>query len=408
MKKIKSIFVFLMAVFFIESSNGQSPSGYHYNQAKAFNEYIGEASGSWKFVAPKTWDVQKITFTRVSLGRKDLQGNELYRYEFKLKNGREMSIVPDNHFYPITYALLIKYNNGREYRDNYNESLTDYKYIALGSGYIANARFNVGGPLAPEDKYDRIVCYPYLANLSTGDAEVGQFVKGSGKGTPFSSWRDFIKAEGYKYTQSVSFNDGRTNGYEYKGLNEFYEYLKKYIDKATEEIKTLGYDKMINKFEEGEYHYYGKPIKFSSEAEVLPGPVRIKFETDKGRRVKMIVQNSFDDGKFYDKEKFFVSFPLGFKSGSFDKSIIAFDDMLMAGYSYQGTFIVYGIFSKRPFDYAAFNLVREDGKRGFWALGITSERYFCLTELESEYNAEKDPISTINIWKRIYKAYAGK
>lgn len=37
MKKAKSIFVFLMVLFSVESFYGQSPSGYYYNQAKAFN-----------------------------------------------------------------------------------------------------------------------------------------------------------------------------------------------------------------------------------------------------------------------------------------------------------------------------------------------------------------------------------
>lgn len=337
-----------------------------------------------------------------------MQGNELYRYEFKLKNGREISLVPDNHFYLLTYCYLEKSNNGRTYVKDYEESGTDFKYLALGSGLIKTVVFSVGDPFKEEDKYSRIICGEKLtAKLSgvTGiDYPSGTFMKGRGKGEPFKSWSEFIKAEGYNFGAAVHAY-GNPRGYEYKGLKEFYEYHKKYIDNVTDEIRKLGYDKMINKFEEGEYYYYGTPLNFgsSNETKILPGLVRIKFESEKGKRVKMIVQNSFDDGKFYDKEKFFVSFRLGFRTDSY--SIIAFDDMLFAGYSYDGGFMISGVFSKRSYDYAAFNLTE---KGLFWALGITSERYFCLTELESKYNAEKDPISTVTIQKRIFKAYSGK
>jgi hypothetical protein len=403
----KHLFLFVFIFSLTQLSYGQIT--YQYNQAKAFNDYIGEGVGKWNFRAPNKWDEQDVEFTRVSLNKKDLMGNDLYRYDFKLKEGDECSLVPDNHFYPMAYVLMTKWDN-KTYKDVWDNR--SYSYLALGDGLIGSVEFSNGSSLDEDNKYSRIICEEYGQNNIDARKKnyiaTGSFVKGSGKGTPFGNWGEFTKNEGYKYNYNPSMSGGGTYGYQYKGLETFYDYLKKYLDKITNDTKEIGYTKLMESFTDGDYFYYGNKFKFKGDEYVQEGNVKLKFEKKDGKLTNIIVQNSFDDGKFYDKEKFFINCPAGtdFTLGSYN--LVPFDDVILVVSYYGESFnAIMGVFSKYPYDYRASKLCA-DRDKSFWLMSNTSEKYFCTTEFESTYKGEKDPLNFWTFIQRFYNAWKGK
>jgi hypothetical protein len=164
---------------------------------------------------------------------------------------------------------------------------------------------------------------------------------------------------------------------------------------------------MWEKFQEGEYYYYGRDISISGSNQIKTGNVKMKFDksTNPG---KAIIQSSFDDGKFYEKEKFFVNIPLQFSSTSNTYCLAPFDDRILLVSIYNGSInALVGVFSKYPFDYNAHKYVH-DWHNSYCLLETTSEKWWCETELESSYDKNKDKYAFFSVINQIYAAYAGK
>jgi hypothetical protein len=102
-----NFFLILSLLLGINYKAYSQTSSYHYNQAKAFNEYIGTGEGKWRFKSASTYLEKDVTFTRVSLNKKDIQGNDLFRYDF-MYGETLCSLVPINTIYPLAYVLMRK------------------------------------------------------------------------------------------------------------------------------------------------------------------------------------------------------------------------------------------------------------------------------------------------------------
>jgi hypothetical protein len=384
-------------------------SNYHYNQAKAFNEYVSE--GTWTYKTTNKSDAEELELKKVSLNKKDLEGNDLFRFDFKFKDGQECSLVPDNNFYPMAYVLVRKQNNKNYFRGVNNQ---EFYYIALGSGLIARVSPSIGMPLEDGNQYTRILFEEYNSNYldkrQKNAIANGSLIKNGGKGSPFANWVDFTKAEGYEFRYNPSASTkGGSYGYEYKGLTEFYTKMKEYQDGVLKTMKDKGYQKLFADFKDGEYYYYGKEYKVYPEPNyIIPGNVMLKFEKSKDKFTNLKIQNSFDDGKFYDKEKFYTNFPIRFSTESNVASLVPFEDKILVMSVYNGNFnSVMGVFSKYPYDITAIHIAKEwDNK--FWLFQKTSEKYFCTTEFESSYDQSKDPYYFWTYMTKVYSALSGK
>lgn len=360
-------------------------SSYHYNQAKAFNEYIGTGEGKWRFKSASTYLEKDVTFTRVSLNKKDIQGNDLFRYDF-MYGETLCSLVPINTIYPLAYVLMRK--QGKEFYEGINNN--KYAYIAIGNGMIASVKFReLESGIGSDDKYKRITCQDDRVDVDLKDQkgyiQSGTFIKGKGSGKPFSNAREFFEAESLKFELGTSTSDFGT---EYKGLSDYYQNLSTYIKNQLNSAKEKGHNGAFDKIEEGEYYYYGKPFTCKeypdeNDVQVLPGLVKIKFERKGEKVISLLIQNSFNDEKFYDKEKFYVRCPINSLLTDNGKSLIVIDDKIVAVGTYGKSFNSFeGVFSKQPYDIEAINWTLDYDKK-FWLIQSTSEKYFCETELET-------------------------
>jgi hypothetical protein len=384
---------------FGKTTNAQT--SYNYNQAKAFNEYIGAAEGKWTFNSDSQWLRQDITFTRVSLNKKDMQGNDLYRYDFSFKDGTLCSLVPDNTIFPMAYVMVRKDGN-LFYSGHFNNN---YSYIALGSGLIAAVSFAEASSIDKDNEFKRIVIFEQgldpTVDRKKNYIQSGSFTKGGGKGKPYGNLSELILAEKIQYEH---LSDGTMLGTEYNGIPFFYEQLRTFLKSQISKAETLGHKKSFNDFQDGDYYYYGEPY-YVGDKEVTPGPVRLKFEKEDGLVKNILVQNSFTDGKFYDKEKFFVKCPLN-PVGNDGKTLIAFGDKIIATSMYDKYFNDFlGVFSKLLYDIEAMNYTVDFDSK-FWLIQKTSEKYFCTTELETTYSASKDELSFNNFFKKLFDVYS--
>jgi hypothetical protein len=384
-------------------------SSYHYNQAKAFNEYIGTGEGKWRFKSASTYLEKDVTFTRVSLNKKDIQGNDLFRYDF-MYGETLCSLVPINTIYPLAYVLMRK--QGKEFYEGINNN--NYAYIAIGSGMIASVKFSeLESGIGSDDKYKRIACLDERIDVDLKDQkgyiQSGTFIKGKGTGKPYSSAREFFEAESLKFELGTSTSDFGT---EYKGLSDYYQNLSTYIKNQLNSAKEKGHNGAFDKIEEGEYYYYGKPFTCKeypdeNDVQVLPGLVKIKFERKGEKVISLLIQNSFNDEKFYDKEKFYVRCPINSLLTDNGKSLIVIDDKIVAVGTYGKSFNSFeGVFSKQPYDIEAINWTLDYDKK-FWLIQSTSEKYFCETELETEYSAAKDELHFNGFIQKLYNIYSG-
>jgi hypothetical protein len=384
-------------------------SSYHYNQAKAFNEYIGTGEGKWRFKSASTYLEKDVTFTRVSLNKKDIQGNDLFRYDF-MYGETLCSLVPINTIYPLAYVLMRK--QGKEFYEGINNN--KYAYIAIGNGMIASVKFReLESGIGSDDKYKRITCQDDRVDVDLKDQkgyiQSGTFIKGKGSGKPFSNAREFFEAESLKFELGTSTSDFGT---EYKGLSDYYQNLSTYIKNQLNSAKEKGHNGAFDKIEEGEYYYYGKPFTCKeypdeNDVQVLPGLVKIKFERKGEKVISLLIQNSFNDEKFYDKEKFYVRCPINSLLTDNGKSLIVIDDKIVAVGTYGKSFNSFeGVFSKQPYDIEAINWTLDYDKK-FWLIQSTSEKYFCETELETEYSAAKDELHFNGFIQKLYNIYSG-
>ena len=396
----------LLGINYIANSQNSS---YHYNQAKAFNEYIGSGEGKWRFKSASTYLEKDVTFTRVSLNKKDIQGNDLFRYDF-MYGETLCSLVPINSIYPLAYVLIRKQD--KEYYEGINNN--NYAYIAIGSGMIASVKFSeLESGIGSDDKYKRIACLDERIDVDLKDQkgyiQSGTFIKGKGSGKPYSSAQEFFEAESLKYELGTSTSNFGT---EYKGLADYYQNLTTYIKNQLNSAKEKGHNGAFDKIEEGEYYYYGKPFTCKeypdeNDVQVLPGLVKIKFEREGEKVISMLIQNSFDDEKFYDKEKFYVRCPINSLLTDNGKSLIVIDDKIVAVRTYGKSFNSFeGVFSKQPYDIEAINWTLDFDKK-FWLIQSTSEKYFCETELETEYSVAKDELHFNGFIQKLYNIYSG-
>ena len=135
--------------------------------------------------------------------------------------------------------------------------------------------------------------------------------------------------------------------------------------------------------------------------------VKIKVEREGKKVISLLIQNSFDDEKFYDKEKFYVRCPLNSLLKDNGKSLIVIDDKIVAVRTYGKAFnSIDGVFSKQPYDIEAINWALDYDKK-FWLIQSTSEKYFCETELETEYSVVKDKLHFNAFIQELYNIYSG-
>jgi hypothetical protein len=199
---------------------------------------------------------------------------------------------------------------------------------------------------------------------------------------------------------------------EYKGLTDYYKNLELYIKSEIDQAKIKGHLGSFEGIEDGEYYYYGEPFSCKSypddnDVQVIPGLVKIKLEKEGGKVVSLLIQNSFDDEKFYDKDKFFVRCPINSLLPDNGKSLIAFGDKIVAVKTYGKGFNSFeGVFSKQPFDIEAIHWISDYDKK-FWLFQSTSEKYFCESELETKYSPSKDKLHFNGFIQELYNIYSG-
>jgi hypothetical protein len=290
----------------------------------------------------------------------------------------------------------------------------EYAYIAIGSGMIAAVQFSeLARGIGNDDKYKRIACLDGRINLDLkyqkNYIESGTFIKGKGTGKPYSSAREFFQGESMDYQLGTSES---SFGTEYRGLADYYKNLSTYIKNQLNIATEKGHNGAFDQLGEGEYYYYGKPFTCKNypddqDTEVQPGLVKIKFERENGKVVSLLVQNSFNDEKFYDKEKFYVRCPINSLLSDNGKSIIVIDDKIVAVRTYGRSFNSFeGVFSKNPYDIEAINWISDYDKK-FWLHQSTSEKFFCETELETEYSPGKDELHFNGFIQKLYNIYSG-
>ena len=117
--------------------------------------------------------------------------------------------------------------------------------------------------------------------------------------------------------------------------------------------------------------------------------------------------NVIGENTFYDKEKFYVRCPINSLLTDNGKSLIVIDDKIVAVRTYGKSFNSFeGVFSKQPYDIEAINWTLDFDKK-FWLIQSTSEKYFCETELETEYSAAKDELHFNGFIQKLYNIYSG-
>lgn len=411
---IKGIFTFALSAALALSTEAQEgPKGYNYNQNYQVKEFIkdGDQFNFCRFDTYKlSWPTLKCagdyTVKKIDMGYTDVEGNPVYRLMFTkpkkmLSNADTVHFIPDNYFYPTHYQA-------------YN--LKDGAYKMLGKFLIDGGKTIVGVRAGATSASTGNIYYSKRAYVGMKDK--GYYVmEGSGKGVfkDHKAVREELNLiEGY----AGNYGSLEVNVPEFSGIGVYTNNRNKYFDAMTAKAKSKSAAELYNELTDHEYQYIEK-----GNWPQLPNGTKfkIKIKRDSNGKVESVMlHKAFTDGKYYDKEKFYIP-TTQMSNGLFkiidgdlkNRLLVPFKDFLLLVRIENGT--------KAWIDAVLSNEVAKQGFEGDYNSShtwgdhlasheygdfgtVTSENYWCKQELEEEYNWEKDDYFFVTWFNRYYKA----
>jgi len=403
--------IILLLLLMVNASLIQAAEPYNYNQNYNFNKYIKE--GKWIAFA-EYFDKSEMNLTKESTGKKDFEGNEVFKWHFK-SDKYDAYLVPDNEFYPLFYRLIDKSDDKKGFRKNScgGAGLRDHGFIVLNENHIACVIIDPeAGALKEEtSKHPRIAVtvmnYDNMMHRMEpkSTASSYSFIRGKGTGAPYKDWAALMAAENLQEFYSSDSHQGKPMT-QWKGIPAYYENLLKYQEQQLELAKTKKMGALLSEFKDGEYKLY---TESSSYGKIDYGKIKLTFEKTNGNVTGFTVQNAFTDGLFYDKEKFFVKHTVAangevrYDGGKF--YMIPFDGCLLIYYTMDGGMSnIIAVISPNQQDQLAYYMSKGD----FWSINETDHSYFCKTEMEMEYSEKLDKWMFWNYIQTYQKAVLGK
>lgn len=378
---------------------GLAQSEYNFNQNFQTNSFI--IDGSFK----KTYGSDsygKYTLTKISIGRKDAEGNEVFclrmiKPKSMGKSADTLDLFPDNMYYPTHFKAV---------EHDYGFQTLKEEYVIINGGLIAsikaersNAEKN-GSASSPKN---------FAIDLKLGS---NYEFKGKGKGQMKSSkeWYEFIdvrKNEGKAWSSSRQVS-------EYKGIGKYLDARNSQLDMILGKAKKLGYAKLLGDIisEETLFIYDGDADIIKEHKDYW----KLVAEKDgNGAVTSLKVHKPFKDGKFYDKENMYMVCTKN-KNGLYE---FTYDRKTWQVIPFQG-YILLGYFdpSKQIIGQACLAKKIDDGQGGhivdIWAHNLANGKYstfgddssadwWCKRELIEEYNPNKDQYTFSNFIKQYIK-----
>lgn len=394
--------VSLMAMTVVSQKNDK---GYKFNQNYQVQEYLKDGK---KFKGCRfdqynlNWPTMKCgrdyTLTIIDMGMTDAQGYPLKKLMLtapKKLISKEDTIymIPNNIFYPTHYKAY-------QYDYDHNE------YDKFGTFIIDGAKgfYEVGAGMDESGKN-----YIYIEDKGF------KVFTGSGDGL-YKDHKAIREDLGLNYQPSYNYGGTSSiNANEYVGIGEYTKYRNQYHDSLVNVAKSKSITTMYENISDNSYRYrqMGNWPPIDSDA-------RFKFIMKKdasGIITELIMHKAFTDGKYYDKDKFYIKttqLPNGvFQIISEDKGI---NGRILLPY---GRFLLFGHISSGGAPSINGVLTDENEVYGFeyepWGINIcsgsysdlggdTSHPFWCKQEFEERYDENKDPYQFRNWLKTYYSS----
>jgi len=426
MDTIKKTLLLLSLCFSAQLLNAQDIDVF--NQAEMVNKYAVEGSFKLSTGYPTGSGIanHKYTVEVKEFERSGLNGEPLKYLKFTCVSGElgDFTLVPDNPWYPLFYKALPP-TNGKLSR--FWQEFSSYAYgggrklyMMMNSGLVVPVEWNkiisMGQHAASMQNFS-IDHYQFLSFKLTRKEWYGKYnrkhklyyIHSSPSSSPYKDFIDFAKKEDF-------------DSIEYPGVAPFFKKKKEYQSQRISEVKKKSYDMLMREALDGiedktAYVYYTKQLSgHTSQKSKNFGIIKMVPKLNGDKLTSIVYHHPFDDGKFYDKDKF-KSNPTSKSSNGYliydrsengaygdmdDIELIPFDGRIIGisrGTSGSSLTITH-VFTKYENDFLAESLINNR----LTDMNKTSKAFWMADELESTYDPRKDTYLFFGFFSNYIKA----